>query len=234
MQTIYDWRPNIEDIGGRKRENFPDIVDDDFWCLYDIGKKYSMVHVTGFYNVWSSIKYIHENQIEGDFVECGVWLGGVSIFAALTLSFLGDRTRRVHMYDTFAGFPVGSVDSKRGVEVKGPSYKNFREAVERNIVDSGADKDRVSIVEGPVEKTLTETLPKSIAIARLDTDHYSSTKAEMEFLYPIRSPLGVLIVDDYGEYDGSRKAVDEYLKAHASSIMLASVDRGVRSAIKTS
>ena len=52
--------------------------------------------------------------------------------------------------------------------------------------------------------------PERIALLRLDTDFYESTKAEMEILYPRLSRGGVLIVDDYGEWAGARKAVDEY------------------------
>jgi hypothetical protein len=55
-------------------------------------------------------------------------------------------------------------------------------------------------------------LPTSIAILRLDTDWYESTKIELEILYPLLQPGGILIIDDYGYWSGSRKAVDEYFE----------------------
>lgn len=57
---------------------------------------------------------------------------------------------------------------------------------------------------------LKRNLPKKISILRLDTDFYSSTKIELEVLYPRLVKGGVLIIDDYGYWQGSRKAVDEY------------------------
>ena len=56
-------------------------------------------------------------------------------------------------------------------------------------------------------------MPDEIAILRLDTDWYESTKHEMFHLFPRMISKGVLIVDDYHTWSGSKKAVDEYLAA---------------------
>ena len=63
-----------------------------------------------------------------------------------------------------------------------------------------------------VEKTLTleKNLPEQISILRLDTDFYESTKVELEILFPKLVSGGVLIIDDYGHWEGPRKAVDDY------------------------
>jgi O-methyltransferase len=57
---------------------------------------------------------------------------------------------------------------------------------------------------------------------RLDTNFYSSTKHELTHLYPRLS--GVLIVDDYGAYQGSRLATDEYFRHNNMKILLSRVD----------
>ena len=74
--------------------------------------------------------------------------------------------------------------------------------------------------------------PDRIAVLRLDTDWYSSTRHEMEHLYPRLSPGGVLIIDDYGHWSGSQKAVDEYLAANDIALLLARTDYTGRMAIK--
>ena len=53
-------------------------------------------------------------------------------------------------------------------------------------------------------------LPESISILRLDTDFYDSTLVELNKLYPLLSPGGYIIIDDYGHWEGSRRAVNEY------------------------
>jgi O-methyltransferase len=231
MRTVYERRPKIEDLPNRKRGNFPDLENEtQFWDLYDAAKKYSMVHITGFFNVYSAIRYVVASGIYGDFVECGVWLGGVSIFAAKLLEQLRQNQRIVHLYDTFTGFPPGEVDKMLGKEVKGPFYKSFRAGVEQNLIDEAVKQYR--IVEGPVETTLIKhPLPEKIAVLRLDTDFYNSTKAELQHLYPRLAIGGVLIVDDYGYYEGSRRACDEFF---SDRIMWNRIDPGIRCGIKMS
>ena len=63
-----------------------------------------------------------------------------------------------------------------------------------------------------MEETLKngENLPNKISILRLDTDFYESTKIELKYLYPLLVEGGILIIDDYGSWLGSKKATDEY------------------------
>ena len=72
--------------------------------------------------------------------------------------------------------------------------------------------DKINFIKGPVEKTLImkQNLPSKISVLRLDTDWYKSTKIELEILYPRLVKGGILIIDDYGYFEGARKAVDEY------------------------
>lgn len=67
---------------------------------------------------------------------------------------------------------------------------------------------------------------------RLDTDFYESTWHELTHLYPRLEPGGILIVDDYGDWAGSRKAVDEYIEKEGLKLHLFRVDEGARMTIK--
>ena len=71
----------------------------------------------------------------------------------------------------------------------------------------------VVFVQGDVRKTLANsmTTPKNLSLLRLDTDWYDTTKHELNTLFPLLSERGVLLVDDYGHYDGARKAVDDFM-----------------------
>ena len=87
-------------------------------------------------------------------------------------------------------------------------------------------------VQGKVEDTIPAAAPATIAILRLDTDWYESTRHEMEHLYPRLSPGGVLIIDDYGVWRGSRKAVDEYFAREGSTLFLERQAGHARSVVK--
>lgn len=92
-------------------------------------------------------------------------------------------------------------------------------------------KDRVHYVQGKVEDTVPERAPEQISILRLDTDWYASTKHELRHLYGRLVSGGVLLIDDYGYWQGSRQAVDEFLEETGEQLLLLRMDEG-RIAVK--
>ena len=92
--------------------------------------------------------------------------------------------------------------------------------------------DNLKIIKGDVRETLTieKNLPEKISLLRLDTDFYESTKKELEVLYPKLVKGGILIVDDYGFFSGSKKAVDEFLEN--KNIFFFPVDDYIRICLK--
>ena len=81
---------------------------------------------------------------------------------------------------------------------------------------------------GDVASTLTNSNVSSIAILRLDTDLYESTKIALEQLYPKVSEPGFVIIDDYGHYDGARRATDEYFNTRTRRPFVNRVNYTVR------
>ena len=63
-----------------------------------------------------------------------------------------------------------------------------------------------------VEVCFQENIPKKIALLRLDTDWYQSTKIELEVLWDRLEPGAPCIIDDYGHWNGCRKAVNEFFE----------------------
>jgi O-methyltransferase len=207
----------------------PELGPDDH-ALLDAAKGLSMTSPIAQWEFIQAIRYVEGRNIPGDLVECGVWRGGNLVIAGLLRKQLG-FDRRIWAYDTFAGMtPPTDADFKPGEEEL-DVMKKFEQleregrnewcyASEEDVLSNFAARvghGELRTVKGPVEETLREpqNLPEKIAILRLDTDFYESTKAELETLYPRLSPGGVLIVDDYGEWAGARKAVDEYFSGQA-------------------
>ena len=122
-------------------------------------------------------------------------------------------------------------------------YKNFLKKGERwteaslDDVENSIKKlflslDDFNLVKGKVEDTLInkKNLPSKISLLRLDTDFYESTKVELEILYPLLVQKGVLIIDDYGDFIGCRKAVDDYF--FDKNVLMISIDKSCRIIIK--
>jgi O-methyltransferase len=221
----------------------PELGSDDEQLLA-AAKGLSMTSPIAQWELIQAIRYVENRGIEGDLVECGVWRGGNLVIAGLLRSRLG-FDRQIWAYDTFAGMTAPTeADFKPGEELDVEKKFADLERGDRNEWCYASEQDvlqnfesrvgnrNLRTIRGAVEETLTkaENLPEKIAILRLDTDFYESTKAELEILYPRLSKGGVLIVDDYGEWAGARKAVDEYFSGQG--IWLHYVTHTVRLMIK--
>lgn len=168
--------------------------------------------------------------------------------AALTLLRLGDTSRDLYLFDTFAGMPEPTEHDRPSPydgyllherwrwQSKGPHASGWSEAslerVRENMSSTGYPAERIHLVEGMVEKTLPESAPEAVALLRMDTDWHASTKHELEHLYPRLVEGGVLIVDDYGHYEGARRAVDEYFAEYGPAPLLNRIDYAGRIAVK--
>ena len=104
--------------------------------------------------------------------------------------------------------------------------------VQRNLVSTGYNTDRLKFIKGKVEDTIPRSAPNQISLLRLDTDWYESTRHELIHLFPRLSVGGVLLIDDYGHWQGCRKATDEYLAQNNVFILLNRVDYTGRIAVK--
>jgi len=157
-----------------------------------------------------TLQRLDADKIEGDIVECGAWRGGVAI-----LSRLLSPSRIIWLYDTFNGMAnLSEFDKKRGgyVMPEGKAAVSSKEVFDNLVKTETLNGERIVFVEGKVEDTLrhVENLPDKIAFLHLDTDWYHSTKIELEVLWPRLRKYGAMIVDDFGHWPGSRKAVEEY------------------------
>ncbi len=191
-----------------------------------------------------AMDYIVGNGIAGNVVECGVWKGGSMMAAAMTLARLGADDRQLHLYDTYDGMPPptdkdrdylgNTAESQMAAQDKSADVwaRAQLEEVQSNMALTGYPADRIHYVKGKVEDTIPGHLPGPIALLRLDTDWYESTRHELEHLYPLLVPGGVLILDDYGHWEGARQAVDEYIEKHRLRLLLCRIDMGGRIAVK--
>ena len=189
-------------------------------------------------------RYVCKNKIKGDFVECGVWRGGHGIAAALTFKLYNTKSKVICL-DTFLGMTKPS-DDDFGNHNKLKAITEFNsysrgdhnewcfasyEEVQANFLQAGVSKEDFQLIKGDVSETLTSFKPGAISFLRLDTDWYESTKTELKYLWPFLSVSGVLIVDDYGHWQGSKKAVDEFFQS-TPTILFHALDYTSRSGIK--
>jgi hypothetical protein len=212
---------------------------------------FTMTGILRLQSLVNAVRYCARRDLPGAFAECGVWRGGSVLAMILTLQSLGCSDRDIYLFDTFEGMTeptehdVSSFDGAALDEWKAAGDRSERawsevfaaegfdeESVRQTLLSTGYPRERVHLVRGPVEDTIPASAPDRLALLRLDTDWYESTRHELEHLYPRLSDGGVLIIDDYGHWDGARRAVDEYFEADVPPVLLNRIDYTGRIAIK--
>lgn len=244
------WRRKLNDLLARTtglelvRTGLPADYDADLVATINAVRPWTMVKNEGLHALITATRYVTEHKVPGAIVECGVWRGGSMQAAARTLLASGDTSRDLYLFDTFEGMTPPTAEDVR--TESGQSAQQMLDATDRsdlvwcvadlNDVKAGLEPvgypaEKTHYVVGKVEDTVPEQAPDEIAILRLDTDWYSSTKHELEHLYPRLVPGGVLLIDDYGTWDGCRRAVEEFLAETGAQLFLTRVDGG-RAAVK--
>jgi O-methyltransferase len=232
-------------IGPRGPEFPVDFGPEDI-ALIQAVEPYTMTSPERIFALIQAVRYVVRNQIAGDIVECGVWRGGSIMAVALTLLKLNQSHKDIHLFDTFAGnVRPGHLD----VSFDGtPAVEEFErnritddsshwsyaslDEVKAAVYSTGYNQERIHFIEGRVEDTIPDQAPPAISLLRLDTDWYESTRHELMHLFPRLSRGGVLIIDDYGHYQGARQACDEYFSDSNICLLLNRIDYTGRIAVK--
>ena len=224
-KTLSFYNLKLVSLSKKKYSDLPVETNYNVKEFIKISKQFSMTGEKRMYLLSQAVLNIKNHKLEGDFVECGVWRGGNILLYKLLNDFYNlDKT--IYAYDTFEGMTKPEeidkdyrgklADKKMQSQQKSEQIQNIHafakiETVKKNV-SKYTNLNKIKFIKGPVEETLSieENLPSKISVLRLDTDWYKSTKIELNSLYPRLVKGGVLIIDDYGHFEGARKAVDEY------------------------
>jgi hypothetical protein len=163
-----------------------------------------------------------------------------------TLIVKGFTNRHIFLYDTFEGMIE---PTEADIDLYGKSainkWKRYLreeknlwcyaslEEVKNNIGTAGYPQDKIHFIKGKVEETIPNAVNhERIAILRLDTDWYASSYHELKHLYPKLVKGGVLLLDDYGFWEGQKKATDQYFSESNIKPFLIRVDYSGRMVLK--
>lgn len=229
---------------------YPVEITEEEVSLIERCKPFTMTSIERLYATMSSTKYIINNGISGSLVECGVWRGGNSMIMAHTLLSMGVKDRDIYLFDTFEGMTEPSsldrdtsgklakdqLDASKKREGDNIWCLASLEDVQDNFAGVGYPSNLLHYIKGDVQDTLDVevNLPEEVSLLRLDTDWYESTKKELDVLFPRLVKGGVCLIDDYGHWQGARKALDDYLAEHKLYPLIHVTDYTGRVFIKTS
>lgn len=168
-------------------------------------------------------------QVPGDFVECGVWRGGSSLFARGVLKALNVHDRKVHLVDSFEGLPKASQAKDRDVWSEMDFLKVSLEEVQEpfrqlDLLDHGVTFHKGFFQHSlpPLRKQLLAS-NRTIAVLRMDGDMFESTMDILYNLYDLVSVGGCIIIDDFAIQE-AKEAVETFLHHHGLRVDYVTID----------
>lgn len=174
----------------------------------------TMIGLNRLNNIEYCIHSIINNNIQGDFIETGVWRGGATILMRAILKELEITNRKVWVADSFNGLPepdTSNFKADRGNKLhKIKILTATLDEVKNNFKKYNLLDEQVVFLKGWFKDTLPKAPIEKLALMRLDADMYESTIQALSNLYPKLSCGGYVIVDDYNVFQNCKQAVDEY------------------------
>jgi Macrocin-O-methyltransferase (TylF). len=171
---------------------------------------------------------IQANKLKGIFIEAGCALGGSSIVIANAKVWY----KKLFIYDVFGMIPPPSNEDAEDVHkryetiksgqsqgLNGDTYYGYVDdllnTVKGNFADCGVSLKNVNFVKGLYENTLKISHP--VAFAHIDCDWYESVTTCLNQIVPNVVVGGIIVIDDYYDWSGCKKAVDDFFKDKQSS-----------------
>ena len=204
--------------------------DEEFRTLYDVIRPYTMVGLPRLYSLYTHAREVCEKGPLGNFVECGVAGGGSSgLLSAVIARFA--PSRRLFSCDSFDGMPPATeFDMHNGRHAEDSGWGTGTCASPENSVlplcERLGTRPLVTTVKGYFEDTLPVWRERfgPIAFLHMDGDWYASTKTILDTLYDALAPAAYVQVDDFGHWEGCRKAVTEFFEGRGIALDAYAID----------
>ena len=178
---------------------------------------FTMIGTEGLENIQQLLEDVFKQQVQGDFLEAGVWRGGASIFAKAVITIYDEKNRHVWVCDSFQGLPSATQNKDTDRWSKMNALEVSKETVRNNfnevfLLDSSVHFQQGYFVYSlPCLRQKFKNSGTKLAVLRADGDMYESLMDILFNLYEFVPVGGYVIIDDW-TIDVAKKAVNEFRK----------------------
>lgn len=188
-----------------------------------IKKKLTFLGIDALTNLKNNI--LKTNNIEGNIIETGCALGG----SAICIALYKNKDKKFNIYDVFDMIPPPTskddsdvhdrykiIKSGKSTGFDGNIYYGYKKDLLKEVINNFNDfnidpnENNINFIKGLYKDTLLITEP--VSFAHIDCDFYDPVMNSLNQIVPNLSINGIITIDDYYCWSGSRKAVDEYFK----------------------
>lgn len=165
-------------------------------------------------------------NVEGDFVECGVFKGFCSDVILKYVDFK-ELPRQAYLYDTFEGLPEKT--STEHERLIWDYTMHDPEVVCNEVREKFSDYDNVVIVRGIVPDSFAVASPEKIAFLHIDMNSAQAEVLALEHLFDKVCPGGMIVLDDFGWTCnvGQMKAELAFMNQRGHSVLELPTGQGV-------
>jgi hypothetical protein len=159
-------------------------------------------------------------NMEGDFVECGVNKGGFSRTIIEYINFENLKNKKFYLLDTFQGLSdkfISEEEKKHGFNVGRFGYKECYEEVKQTF----SKFKNVEIIRGTIPDTLPQVKAEKVCYLSVDMNCAAPEIAAAEYFWDKLVSGAAIVLDDYG-WDGhivQKRAMDEFAKQKGVSVL---------------
>ena len=204
----------------------------EFLQLLASVKPFTLLSTGRLFSLYTHAKSLCRRDVPGNFVECGSYQGGAAALLAAVVQRHSLRPRKVYAFDTFQGMPKpAEVDRHNGTPANDTAFgAGTLAAPVAKYLAVVCERLNVAALVEPVPGLFADTLPARkadvgpIALLHADADWYASTMDIFSNLYDAVTPGGVVQIDDFGYWEGCRKAVRDFERTTGEVFDLQRID----------
>jgi len=204
--------------------------DPELAAIMPVIQHYTMVVPAHLASLFALARQACLADIPGNFAECGVAAGGTSALLAWVIARYSRRPRLLYCCDTFSGMPdPGRYDVHAGKAAKDTGWGAGTCAAPQDSLREACRALKVEHLIRPVPGLFKDTLPRvgpemgELALLHMDSDWYESTRDILDNLWDRVVPGGLIQIDDFGFWDGCRKALEEFAAQRRLALTLTPV-----------
>lgn len=209
VPILFHGLPSYNQDGLATIHNCDFMKDKLFVEAYALGKKTGSwgveIHWRAYIICWAANKV---KNLEGDFVECGVYKGGYSRAVIHYIDF-GKLNKKFYLLDTFCGLSDKYISEEERKNGRRPG--GFEECYE-SVKETFENFSNVEIIRGTIPDTLAQVKTEKIAYLSIDMNCALPEIAAAEYFWDKLVSGGIIVLDDYNYagYMPQKRAFDAF------------------------
>jgi O-methyltransferase len=168
----------------------------------------------------------HGRLLQGDFVECGVNTGILSLAVCDYVDF-NSIDKNFYLFDTYDGIPNDQMAASERAdrEASNLKYPDCFEVARQNF----APYQRARLIRGRVPESLYTTPIDRVSYLSIDMNIAYPERKAIEFFWPKLSSSSIVVLDDYGwdAYQEQKRTMDEFASSVGTEVLSLPTGQGI-------